>query len=108
MDIVRGVNFQPISFCGRIQKIKDERRDSQRVDYVSMIAAIEKEFDGKISRDDFYPVPFVYPISKLIELLKGESQVEFTAHPGCGGATYLFVDDKKIIPVTHFIDVVGF
>jgi uncharacterized radical SAM superfamily Fe-S cluster-containing enzyme len=106
MDIVRGVNFQPISFCGRVVKLKDDKRMKQRVDYVRMMAEIEKEFDGKISRDDFYPVPFVYPVSKLIELLKGETQVEFTAHPGCGGATYLFVDDKgDPIPVTRFIDV---
>jgi uncharacterized radical SAM superfamily Fe-S cluster-containing enzyme len=106
MDIVRGVNFQPVSFCGRITKIKDEKRDKQRVDYVRMMEAIEKEFNGAISRDDFYPVPFVYPVSKLIEMLKGESQVEFTAHPGCGGATYIFVDDDgNPLPVTRFIDV---
>jgi len=72
-----------------------------------MIEAIEKEFDGQISRDDFYPVPFVFPISKLIELLKGETQVEFTAHPGCGGATYIFMDKGKPIPITRFIDVEG-
>jgi len=107
MDIVRGVNFQPVSFCGRITKIKDEKRDKQRVDYVRMMEEIEKEFDCQISRDDFYPVPFVFPVSKLIELLKGETQVEFTAHPGCGGATYIFVDDDRIIPVTRFIDVDG-
>ena len=107
MDIIRGVNFQPISFCGRVTKIKDEKRDKQRVDYVRMMEAIEKEFNGKISRDDFYPVPFVYPISKLIEHLKGEAQVEFTAHPGCGGATYIFVEDGKPIPITRFIDVEG-
>ncbi len=107
VDIVRGVNFQPISFCGRVTKIKDEKRDEQRVDYVKMMEAIEKEFDGQISRDDFYPVPFVFPVSKLIELLKGETQVEFTAHPGCGGATYIFMDDNKIIPVTRFINVDG-
>jgi len=107
MDIIRGINFQPVSFCGRITKIKDEKREKQRVDYVMMMEAIEKEFKGKISRDDFYPVPFVFPISKLIELLKGETQVEFTAHPGCGGATYIFVDGDKIIPVTRFIDVEG-
>ena len=105
IDIVRGVNFQPISFCGRISKIKDEKREKQRVDYVKMMEAIEKEFDGQISRDDFYPVPFVFPISKLIELLKGETQVEFTAHPGCGGATYVFVDNGKPIPVTRFVNV---
>ena len=107
MDIVRGVNFQPISFCGRVTKIRDEKREKQRVDYVRMIEEIEKEFNGDISRDDFYPVPFVFPISKLIEMLKGETQVEFTAHPGCGGATYLFYDNGKVIPVTRFIDVEG-
>jgi len=107
MDIVRGVNFQPISFCGRVTKIKDEKRDKQRVDYVMMMAEIEKEFNGEISRQDFYPVPFVFPISKLIEMLKGQSQVEFTAHPGCGGATYIFYVDGKPIPVTRFIDVEG-
>ncbi len=108
MDIVRGINFQPISFCGRITKIRDEKRDLQRVDYVRMMEVIEQEFDGKISRDDFYPVPFVHPVSKLIEMLKGETQVEFTAHPGCGGATYIFMDDKgDPLPVTRFIDVEG-
>ena len=108
IDIVRGVNFQPISFCGRVTKIKDEKRDQQRVDYVMMMEAIEKEFDGKISRDDFYPVPFVYPVSRLIEMIKGETQVEFTAHPGCGGATYIFEDDNgEPLPVTRFIDVEG-
>ncbi|MCK5458498.1 MAG: radical SAM protein, partial [Thermoplasmatales archaeon] len=59
IDIVRGVNFQPISFCGRVTKIKDENRERQRVDYAKMLEEIEKEFDGEISRDDFYPVPFV-------------------------------------------------
>jgi uncharacterized radical SAM superfamily Fe-S cluster-containing enzyme len=107
MDIVRGVNFQPISFCGRVTKIKDEKRDQQRVDYVMMMDAIDKEFNGEISRDDFYPVPFVFPVSRLIELLKGKTQVEFTAHPGCGGATYIFYEDGKPVPVTRFINVEG-
>lgn len=108
IDIVRGVNFQPVSFCGRITKIKDEKREKQRVDYVRMMEVIEKEFNGQISRDDFYPVPFVYPISELIESLKGEKQVEFTAHPGCGGATYIFLEDGKPLPITRFIDVERF
>jgi len=107
MDIVRGVNFQPVSFCGRMEKIRDENREKKRVDYVRMMKSIEEEFNGAISRDDFYPVPFVFPISRLIEMLKGEPQVEFTAHPGCGGATYIFMDNGNPIPVTRFIDVEG-
>jgi len=108
IDIIRGVNFQPVSFCGRITKIKDENREKQRVDYVRMMEEIEKEFPDLISRDDFYPVPFVYPISKLIEKVKGSTQVEFTAHPGCGGATYIFLVDGKPLPITRFIDVEKF
>jgi hypothetical protein len=108
IDIIRGVNFQPVSFCGRITKIKDENREKQRVDYVRMMEEIEKEFPDLISRDDFYPVPFVYPISKLIEKVKGNTQVEFTAHPGCGGATYIFLVDGKPLPITRFIDVEKF
>jgi len=108
IDIIRGVNFQPVSFCGRITKIKDEKREKQRVDYVRMMEEIEKEFSGNISREDFYPVPFVYPISELIENLKGEDQVEFTAHPGCGGATYLFLENDQPLPITRFIDVERF
>ncbi len=33
--------------------------------------------------------------------------MEFTAHPGCGGATYIFYDDGKPIPITRFIDAEG-
>lgn len=105
VDIIRGVNFQPISFCGRAsnKEIKEGR-----VDYGLLFEEIEKSFKGKISSDDFYPVPFMYPISKLVEVLKGEKQVEFTASSGCGGATYIFKDGEEILPITRFIDVEGF
>ncbi len=107
VDIIRGVNFQPVSFCGRLENIDDENRENQRVDYAMMLEALEEQLDGEIKKDDFYPVPFVYPVSKLVENLKDEPQIEFTASPGCGGATYLFVDDGELIPITRFIDVEG-
>jgi len=105
IDVVRGVNFQPISFCGRAGFVPEKARKRKRVDYAALFGVLEKTFPGQLSRDDFYPVPFVYPISKLVEKLKGEPQVEFTAHPGCGGATYVFVQNGKLIPITRFIDV---
>lgn len=108
MDIIRGVNVQPISFCGRLQDISEEERKKERVDYVGMMEALEKEFNGQISREDFYPVPFVFPISKIAEVLKKEIQVEFTSHPGCGGGTYVFKgNDGNPLPITRFVDVEG-
>ncbi len=107
IDVVRGVNFQPLAFTGRITEVDDDYRKQQRVDYSEMMEALNKQLDGELSRDDWYPVPFVYPVSKLIESVKNEKQVEFTAHPTCGGATYAFVEDGKIIPITRFVDVEG-
>lgn len=105
LDVVRGVNFQPISFCGRLEKVTKDHINNERADYVDMINALEKDLNGQITKEDFYPVPFVYPISKLIETLKGEKQVEFTANPMCGGATYIYVSKGKITPITRFVDV---
>jgi len=34
--------------------------------------------------------------------------MEFTANPMCGGATYVYADKGKIIPITRFVDVEGF
>ncbi|MFB6217466.1 MAG: tetraether lipid synthase Tes, partial [Candidatus Aenigmatarchaeota archaeon] len=107
-DVVRGVNFQPVSFTGKITNISKEDRERERVDYTAAFEAIEEGTDEQITKDDWYPVPFVYPISKLVENVKGERQVEFTSSPKCGGATYVFIDDEgEMIPITRFIDVEG-
>ncbi|MEM7826755.1 MAG: radical SAM protein [Candidatus Aenigmatarchaeota archaeon] len=107
IDVVRGVNFQPVSFCGRLQNITEEIIEKEGVDYAELFGVLEDGLDGQIKKDDFYPVPFVYPISKLAEVLKGKEQVEFTANPMCGAATYVFISDSKIIPITRFVDVEG-
>lgn len=107
IDVIRGVNFQPIAFAGRPQTLNDKTRLEQRTDYAVMMDEIERGLDGQISKYDFYPVPFVYPFSKLVETLKGQKQIEFTANPMCGGATYIFVKDGKITPITRFVNVEG-
>ncbi|MBI5347205.1 MAG: radical SAM protein [Candidatus Aenigmarchaeota archaeon] len=108
VGVVRGVNFQPISFVGRIEKINEGVRKKCRITYSEMLRKIEKQTNGAIKKDDWYPVPFVLPISKLVESLKGREQVEFTCSPACGGATYVYVDNGNMTPITRFIDVEGF
>jgi 7,8-dihydro-6-hydroxymethylpterin dimethyltransferase len=105
IDIVRGIHFQPICFCGKNDPVKDDQRVSQRVDYAQIIDSIEKEFLGMISRDDFYPVSFIFPISRLIEAFTKDPQVEFSAHPGCGGSAFIFIENGRPLPITRFYDV---
>jgi len=104
LDIIRGVNAQPISFEGRVDE--GERR-SGRITIPDYIKALEEQTDGEIPRESFYPVPFVVAISHFVEAWKGMPQLEFSVHPHCGAATYVFVENGKFIPITEFVDVEG-
>jgi uncharacterized radical SAM superfamily Fe-S cluster-containing enzyme len=102
IDIIRGVNFQPVSFAGRTPS---DEVEEQRITIPDFEKLVEKQTDSKIKVEDFYPASSVSPISEFIEAIEGEKQVMFTCHPHCGAATYIFVEDDDIIPVTQFIDV---
>ncbi len=110
MDIVRGVNFQPVSLTGMVPRSERQRL---RITIPEAIKKIEEQTDGQIHKDAWYPVPVTVPLSRFIEAITGEPQFEMTNHPHCGAATYVFVERKngvpvRFIPVTDFIDVQGF
>jgi len=106
IDIVRSVNIQPVSFTGRIST--GELRE-QRITIPDFEKIVEEQTNGQIKAKDFYPIPCVVSISKLIEVLRGVPQPEFTCHPHCGSATYVFIKDTddghEIIPINDFVDV---
>jgi uncharacterized radical SAM superfamily Fe-S cluster-containing enzyme len=103
IDIIRGVNFQPVSFAGRTPA---DEVESQRVTVSDFAKLVEEQTDAQISVEDFYPASCVTPVSEFIEAIDGkDAQVTFTCHPHCGTATYVFIDDNKMIPITQFIDV---
>nr|QNO49680.1 7,8-dihydro-6-hydroxymethylpterin dimethyltransferase [Methanosarcinales archaeon ANME-2c ERB4] len=104
LDVVKGVNMQPVSFAGRINQ---EDREKWRFTIPDAFKCIEEQTDGEITRDDFYPVSIRGPISYFGEVKKGEPQVKFTMHPHCGAGTYVYVENGKYIPITRFIDVEG-
>lgn len=103
LDVVRGVNFQPVSFSGRISQ---EERNKQRFTLPDLVDRLEKQTDF-IKRNDFYAVPCVTPLSELAELLTGVPKPSFTVHPHCGIATYLIVDNGNVVPITRFVNVDG-
>ncbi len=104
LDVVKGVNMQPVSFAGRINQ---EDREKWRFTIPDAFRCIEEQTDGEITSDDFYPVPCVVPISNFAEVKKGMPQVKFTMHPHCGAGTYVYVENGRYIPITRFIDVEG-
>ncbi len=114
IDVIRGVNFQPISLTGRVPRSERERL---RITIPDVIRLIEEQTDGQIPMDSWYPIPFVTFLSDLVEALTGKPQFRMTNHPACGAATYAFpeyerVDGerrvKRFVPITDFIDVEGF
>lgn len=101
-DVIRCVNVQPVSICGRIP---EKEREKMRITIPDFMKLCEEQTEGKVKVSDFYPVPTVVPISQAVGALKNKRYVEFTTHPHCGMATYLFVENGDIVPITHYGNV---
>jgi uncharacterized radical SAM superfamily Fe-S cluster-containing enzyme len=104
-DVIRCINVQPVSLCGRLP---EQERAKMRITIPDFTRLCEEQTDGKIKAADFYPVPAVVPVSKAAGALKDKRYPEFTVHPHCGTATYIFVEDGEIIPITNYGNIEKF
>ncbi|MFH1234238.1 MAG: radical SAM protein [Candidatus Diapherotrites archaeon] len=104
IDVVRGANFQPVSLVGMMPK---NERKKQRITIPKALELIEEQTKGQVAVEDFYTVPSITAITDFIESLSGKLQYRFSTHFACGTATYVFVDGKKFVPITRFVDVDG-
>ena len=104
-DVVRCINVQPVSLCGRLPPTE---REKMRITIPDFMKNIETQTNGDIKASDFFPVPSVAIVSKAVGALKGRRYLEFTAHPHCGMATYLFIEKGKIKPITQLANVEKF
>ncbi len=101
-DVIRCINVQPVSLCGRLPQ---KEREGMRITIPDFMRLVEEQTQGTIKMNDFYPVPTVVPVSKAVGNMQNKRYIEFTAHPHCGMATYLFVEDGKIVPITRYANV---
>ncbi len=106
LDIVRGVNFQPISLVGRVPR---KERQRFRITIAGAIKRIEDQTNGVIAMEDWYPIPIAGHIARFFEAFTG-SRYYMTSHYCCGAATYVFLDreNKRVVPINRFLDVEGF
>lgn len=105
IDIVRAVNFQPVSLTGRMSK-KD--REKYRITIPDCIQKIEEQSGGEVTADSWFPVPSCSPITHFIESLTHKPQYELSIHFACGAGTYVYLDDRgRLLPITKFVDIRG-
>jgi len=106
VDIIRGINFQPVAFTGAA---KEDDVIRERVTIPDITRFMDEQMNGKLKSSDFYPIPSVMTICDLIEAYTGKPQIMFCAHPHCGAATYGFVNDEgDLVPITRVVDVEKF
>jgi len=111
LDIVRAVNFQPVSLTGQMKRRERER---YRITIADAINGIAEQTDYQIPPEAWYPIPVAAKFAKFVEAYTGTEQFCMANHPMCGAATYVFVErgadgvPKRFIPITEFFDVDGF
>ncbi|MEM3284848.1 MAG: radical SAM protein, partial [Fervidicoccaceae archaeon] len=111
MDIVRAVNFQPVSLTGRMKK---HELDKFRITIPDVIERIERQTDGQIKASSWYPIPVAAKFAEFIEAVTKREQFLMANHIACGAATYVIVDRdergkfRRFYSITDFIDVDGF
>ncbi len=105
LDVIRAVNFQPVSLSGRIPQ-----GELLKMRYTTgdLIRDLHEQTDF-IEKTDFFPIPVAALFSEIASQIFKQPKPAFTTHPACGAATYIFHDyhKNKNIPITRFIDIPG-
>lgn len=111
MDIVRAVNFQPVSLTGQMKK---KERERFRITIADAINGIAEQTNYQIPPEAWFPIPVAAKFAKFVEAYTGTEQFCMANHPMCGAATYVFIEKdseglpRRYIPITEFFDVEGF
>lgn len=102
-DVIRCVNFQPVSITGRIDY---DARMQMRITIPDVIHKIEEQTGGKIPASVWYPVPAMMPVGRALGMIKGTPQLELSSHFACGMSTFIYIEeDGSYRPITDLIDV---
>jgi uncharacterized radical SAM superfamily Fe-S cluster-containing enzyme len=103
IDVVSAISFQPVAFCGRISKAELAEKRYTQSDFAHSVIEQTGLCDPI---NDWFPLSFISPFSKLISAMRGEPTPTLTPHPHCSMGTYMFVDkNKQATPITRFVDV---
>ena len=101
-DCIRGVNFQPVSITGRINK---SEREKMRITIPEITKLAEEQTNGFLKQRYWYPIPAAQPLTRLISHVKNRHYPDFNAHPHCGAATYLIINGDEVHPISEYLNI---
>ncbi len=102
-QIVKCINFQPVSITGRINY---DQREAMRITLPEAIHLIQEQTNGVVKPADWYPVPSMLGIGRALGLVKGTPEVEISSHFACGMATFIFIrEDGSYYPITDVVNL---
>jgi len=100
--VVRGVNFQPVSFAGSMSA---QDLGMKRYTLSDLFMDVEEQTRGDIKAEDFFPISCVSPFAEAVWYWKGRGMPSFACHPHCGAMTALFIHDGDFVPVSRYVDM---
>ena len=103
-DAVRVVNFQPVSFTGRISTAELKK---QRITIPDLMRLVEEQTDGAIMAKDWLPIPAIAPLERIVEVVTKRRVPKSSTHVHCGAGVYVFRKGDSFIPLNQFFDVDG-
>jgi uncharacterized radical SAM superfamily Fe-S cluster-containing enzyme len=113
-DKVSVVAFQPVSFTGRDEDIKDEDRAKMRYTLSHLAHDVARQTGVTDPLVDWYPLSGLGVFSDLVDLMKGPAAewgaLKCGCHPNCGIGTVVLVntETKQMTPISEFLNLERF
>jgi 7,8-dihydro-6-hydroxymethylpterin dimethyltransferase len=102
LDTIKAVNFQPVSFTGRIDS---DELEKMRITVSDVMRLVEDQTSGRILRSDWMPIPAFAPLEMMMEKISKEKRSKASTHTHCGSGVYLFEKNGEYLPMNRFIDL---
>lgn len=101
-EVVCGVNFQPVSFVGRMT---DGARERQRVTIPDVVAAVESGTDGLVPAESWVPLPALKTLVEALRDLTGGGIYGVSSSFASWMVTFVLVEGDDLVPITDVVDV---
>ncbi len=101
-ETVCGVNFQPVSFVGRLT---GEPAEEGRITIPEVMERIETQTDGAVPTDAWLPLPVMRALSEFKRHWTGDHLYGVTSSFSSWMVTAVAVDGDELYPLTDLVDV---